>query len=144
MPWETLAKVVQEGRLRHEWGKEEAARRAGISSITWKRIEDGLPVQTEKLAAALRAIGLQANLPGTQEGEVITLGIGDWADFHAGVEEGRLTVGGDSKDDQYVESSTGERVEAGVTDNEVLREIREMRAAIEELRERMDRREQGS
>jgi transcriptional regulator with XRE-family HTH domain len=45
---DTLADAVRQARLDRGWSKEEAARRAGISSITWKRVEDGLPVQDVK------------------------------------------------------------------------------------------------
>lgn len=53
-----LAARVQQARLDRGWSKEEAARNAGISAITWKRIEDGLGVQDGKLAAALRVLEL--------------------------------------------------------------------------------------
>lgn len=46
-----IAAAVEAARLDRGWGKEEAARHAGISSITWKRVEDGLKVQTMKLRA---------------------------------------------------------------------------------------------
>jgi DNA-binding XRE family transcriptional regulator len=45
------------------WSKEEAARRAGISSITWKRVEDGLPVQDVKLRAVYRTLGWDPDNP---------------------------------------------------------------------------------
>ncbi len=41
---DTLAKAVKDARLERGWSKEDAARHAGISSITWKRVEDGLRV----------------------------------------------------------------------------------------------------
>lgn len=47
---------VRQARMRRGWSKEHAAREAGISSITWKRIEDGLPVQDVKLESALNAL----------------------------------------------------------------------------------------
>lgn len=50
------AEAIRRGRLSRGWSKEEAARIAGISSITWKRIEDGLSVQEASLAKAFRAI----------------------------------------------------------------------------------------
>lgn len=43
-----LAKAVHEARLARGWSVEEAARRAGINRVTYKRIEDALPVQDVK------------------------------------------------------------------------------------------------
>jgi transcriptional regulator with XRE-family HTH domain len=45
---DSFAGAVLQARLDRHWSKEEAARRAGISAITWKRVEDGLPVQDVK------------------------------------------------------------------------------------------------
>ena len=45
---ERLARRVERARLGQGWSKEKAAREAGISSITWKRVEDGLGVQDVK------------------------------------------------------------------------------------------------
>ena len=144
IPRDHIAKVVQQGRLRHGWSKEEAARKAGISSITWKRMEDGLTVQDEKLTAALRVVGVRVNIPGTEEGEVITLGVGNWSDFMAGIDEGALSVGGDDEDSGYV--SKADPTAGTVTseqDNAVLRAVNEMRAAVEaqyrDLSERVER-----
>lgn len=46
-----IGRAVQAARIERGWGKEEAGRAAGISSITWKRIEDGLRVHDTKLRA---------------------------------------------------------------------------------------------
>lgn len=54
----SLGEKVRLARLDHGWSKEEAARQAGISSITWKRIEDGQGVQDAKRYAALKLLGL--------------------------------------------------------------------------------------
>jgi DNA-binding XRE family transcriptional regulator len=51
-----LAQAVRAARLRAGLGKEGAARDAGISSITWSRVEDGLSVQDVKLAAVERVL----------------------------------------------------------------------------------------
>lgn len=51
-----LAKRVTRARLNAGWSKEEAARRAGISPITLRRIEDALPVQDLKAAAAMAMV----------------------------------------------------------------------------------------
>jgi transcriptional regulator with XRE-family HTH domain len=56
-PGDLLAAAVRDARLAHGWGKEEAARRAGVSSATWKRVEDGLPVQDHKLNLVAAALG---------------------------------------------------------------------------------------
>lgn len=53
-----LGQRLRQARLNRGWSKEQAARKAGISSITWKRIEDGLGVQDAKRFAALRAVGI--------------------------------------------------------------------------------------
>lgn len=51
-----LANWVRDRREDLGWGKEEAARQAGISSITWKRVEDGLSVRDYKRRAIVKAI----------------------------------------------------------------------------------------
>ena len=51
-----LGARVKKARIAARMGKEDAARRAGISAITWKRVEDGLRVQDVKLAAVLGAL----------------------------------------------------------------------------------------
>jgi transcriptional regulator with XRE-family HTH domain len=53
-----LAGAVKRGRLAKGWGKEQAAREARVSSITWKRVEDGQRVQDAKLAAVLAAVDI--------------------------------------------------------------------------------------
>lgn len=55
-----IAGVVRELRTALGWSKEEAARRAGISSITWKRVEDALVVQDAKLAQVFRALNINS------------------------------------------------------------------------------------
>lgn len=62
-----LASAVELARLSRGWGKEEAARRAEVSSITWKRVEDGLGVQDGKLGAILNALGLRLGPDGFVE-----------------------------------------------------------------------------
>lgn len=51
-----LAQKVKTERVKAGLSKEGAARKAEISSITWKRVEDGLPVQDAKLQAVLQAV----------------------------------------------------------------------------------------
>jgi DNA-binding XRE family transcriptional regulator len=51
-----IAERVRRARVEKGWSKEEAARKAGISAITWKRIEDGLNVHDGKLSAATRLL----------------------------------------------------------------------------------------
>lgn len=53
-----VANAVTAARVRKGLSKEEAARLAGISSITWKRVEDGLRVQDAKLSAVMQTLGL--------------------------------------------------------------------------------------
>lgn len=53
-----LGKRVAGARIEKGWSKEEAARKAGMSSITWKRVEDGLNVHDTSLATVLRTVGL--------------------------------------------------------------------------------------
>lgn len=52
-----IAAHVAAARITHRWGKEEAARQAGVSSITWKRVEDGLSVREPKLRAVEASLG---------------------------------------------------------------------------------------
>lgn len=58
-----LASVVKKTRLAKRLSMEEAARQARISAITWKRVEDGLRVQDDKLTAVLAVIELAAHAP---------------------------------------------------------------------------------
>lgn len=53
-----LGKRVRLARLTRGWSKEQASREAGISSITWKRVEDGKSVQDHKRFAVLMALEL--------------------------------------------------------------------------------------
>lgn len=53
---DALGEQVKTARTKKGWSKEEAARRADISAITWKRVEDGLKVHDSKLAAVLRVL----------------------------------------------------------------------------------------
>lgn len=50
---------VASARTRRGWGKEKAAREANVSSITWKKVEDGMPVQDASLAVVLAAVGFE-------------------------------------------------------------------------------------
>lgn len=52
-----IGSAVEQARLDRGWGKEEAARAADISSITWKRVEDGLGVRAAKLRAVEIVLG---------------------------------------------------------------------------------------
>lgn len=52
-----IATAVENARVERGWGKEEAGRHAGISSITWKRVEDARRVQVTKLRAIELALG---------------------------------------------------------------------------------------
>lgn len=53
-----LGRRVKTARLKRGWSKEQAAREAQISAITWKRVEDGLSVQDAKRQAVLNCLGL--------------------------------------------------------------------------------------
>lgn len=59
------ADEVREARIARGWSKEEAARRAGVSSITWKRVEDGMRVRETSLAKILGAVAVGG--PGQDE-----------------------------------------------------------------------------
>lgn len=62
---------VERARIDRGWSKEFAAREARISSITWKRVEDGLNVHDTKRAAVLRVLELDRNgNPETATGSV--------------------------------------------------------------------------
>jgi hypothetical protein len=58
---DSFAKAVVAARLERGWSKEEAARHAGISSITWKRAEDALPVQDVKRRAIERTLSIETD-----------------------------------------------------------------------------------
>lgn len=58
-----LGRDVTSARLRRGLGKEPAARAIGVSSITLKRVEDGLSVREDSLAKILTFFDLP--LPGT-------------------------------------------------------------------------------
>lgn len=110
--------------------KRQAARRAGISEGRWRQIVAGyqsaggghsIPVNPKretllKMAAAV----------GADRAEVLRLA-GMTAD---------PVVGGVGDADDFV-SAPGERVEAGVSNQQVLEEIRAMRRRMEELEKRM-------
>lgn len=55
---QTVAKRVTAARTAKGWSKERLAERAGITTTTLRRIEDGLRVQDAKLQMALDALGL--------------------------------------------------------------------------------------
>lgn len=63
-----LAKAAEAARLAKGWSKERAAREADVSSITYKRVEDGLKVQDAKLAAIKAALGLDDPTPAVPVG----------------------------------------------------------------------------
>ncbi len=52
-----LAEAVRAERLQKGWGKEHAARQASMSSITWSRVENGLPIRADRLGAVEHALG---------------------------------------------------------------------------------------
>lgn len=66
-----IGRAVERERLDRNWGKEAAARIAGINSITWKRVEDGLSVRGTSLRAVEKALEWEA---GTIE-EVAATGV---------------------------------------------------------------------
>lgn len=104
MDLQELGRRVQGARLARKWGKEQAAREAGISSITWKRVEDGLSVQEAKLQAVLDAVGLDR--------------------------EGGAVVGGEGEASSYV-AAPGDRATVTLAEDE-LEEI--IRDAVERAR----------
>lgn len=54
----TIAARVKAARLARGWGREKAAREADVSSITWKRVEDGLTVRDTSLVSVMNVLGL--------------------------------------------------------------------------------------
>lgn len=54
----TIADRVKAARLARRWGVEKAAREADVSSITWKRVENALPVRETSLVSVMDALGL--------------------------------------------------------------------------------------
>lgn len=106
---ERLGKRVERARLTHGWSKEQAAREAGISSITWKRVEDGLGVQDVKRARVLEVLGLD------DRGE---------------------PVGVSSQDEGFV-TAPGSRGRSGVSDEEVLALIDDVRSRLDAIERRI-------
>ncbi len=75
---QAVAQAVKHARGTKGWSKEEAARRAKISSITWKRVEDGLRVQDTKIRGIEAALGWKAgSVERVAEGEVPVYRQGD-------------------------------------------------------------------
>ena len=112
MPTEHLQELgrrVVRARLARGWSKEQAAREASISSITWKRVEDGLGVQDVKRARVLEVLGLD------DRGEPV----------------------GGSPDDEGFVTAPGPRVESGVSDEEVLTLIDDMRSRLDAIERRI-------
>lgn len=65
-----IAIRVTTARVDRGWSKEEAGRRASISSITWKRVEDGHTVHETKLRAIEAAFGwAEGTISGVAQGE---------------------------------------------------------------------------
>lgn len=113
-PLQALGGKIRAARIDQRYDVKAAASAAGIARDTWKKIENGESVHDTKRAAALQLLGL------------------DW--------DGE-PVGPPAQDAGYV-ASPGERKPAGVSDEEVLREIRAMRDDVRELSERVARIEQ--
>src|SRR6476620_4946620 len=106
---ERLGRRVERARLARGWSKEQASREARISSITWKRVEDGLGVQDVKRAQVLDVLGLD------DRGE---------------------PVGASTHNGGFV-AAPGPRVQPGVGDEEVLALIDEMRSRLDALERRI-------
>lgn len=104
-----LGRRVTRARLARGWSKEQAAREARISSITWKRVEDGLGVQDVKRARVLEILGLD------DRGE---------------------PVGGTADDEGFV-AAPGPRVEPGVSDEELLALIDDVRTRLDAIERRI-------
>lgn len=113
-----LGKKVRAARLGQRYDVKAAANAAGIARDTWVKIEAGDSVQDTKRAAATAFLGLDLN------GDPARGGRGDLSlSGHVGPQE---------QDAKYV-ASPGERVEAGDTEDAVLRAINAMRADVEKL-----------
>lgn len=66
-----LGTAVRDRRLARKWSVEEAARRADINRVTWKRIERGLGVQDAKRAAVLGVLDLDDGVPASLPSDVM-------------------------------------------------------------------------
>ena len=106
---ERLGQRVARARMARGWSKEQAAREARISSITWKRVEDGLGVQDVKRAKVLEVLELD------DRGE---------------------PVGGSSHNGGFV-TAPGQRVRSGVSDEEVLALIDDVRSRLDAIERRI-------
>src|SRR5690348_4837197 len=63
MDIDELASAVKDARLERGWSVEEAARRADMSRITWKRIEDGQPVRDTSRRTVEKLLGIADERP---------------------------------------------------------------------------------
>lgn len=52
-----LARLIREQRIRKGWGIEDGSRAAGMSRITWRNAEAGVPVRDAKLGQIESALG---------------------------------------------------------------------------------------
>lgn len=63
-----LAQRIVKARTEQNLSKEAAAKKAGVTTTTWRRAEAGLRLHDHKLAAVLEALGLSADgLPDSAE-----------------------------------------------------------------------------
>lgn len=104
-----LGQKVAKARMSKGWSKEQAAREARISSITWKRVEDGLGVQDVKRAKVLEVLELDDR--------------GD-------------PVGAEPQDGGYV-TAPGPRTRSGISDEEVLALIDDVRSRLDAIERRI-------
>jgi hypothetical protein len=104
----------REQRVRFDNVAKAAYIAAGVNSATWTRALNGDTLKPRSLNKIIRGLW-----PDTD---------GDWSLIVGDPE----SVGGERQASSYV-ASPGDRVPAGVSDDEVLREIRAMRAEVDKL-----------
>lgn len=115
-----LANHVKARRAHMDWTQLDVYARGGPSNSKLTEIEDARPPSPSRATMRKLDVGLGWVAGSTK----------------ACLAGGEPTVGGDPQDADYV-SSPGPRVEPGVSDAEVLAEVRAMRERLEALERRL-------
>lgn len=120
-------RVMRRGRFLDN--KKDAYTAAGVNSATWERLERGLPVKPQTLSKVLARL-----IPETG---------GDWTRLHwEDVELPALSadaiVTPTLQDAHLYVEAPGERVESGVSNEDLLREIVRSRAESDQIRAAVD------
>lgn len=116
--------------MRKGWGKEEAARTAKMSSITWSRVENALPVRDDRLGAIEHALGWEPDTASKIMAGLDPAAAAVWND---------VPVGPSDEGAEYV-AHPGPGAESIPPDTarELLEEIRRVARDVEDIKRRLD------